>query len=237
MKNILSEPLTDQFFANEFPGFNDPVTLADNVFDTRVPVVSMDLGIDVDRICELARSLIIPQHNRPSYPYEDYPRMKDWGVNPIISDGTLHLWLEDVYYKKFGPKVPYREAKGTAKEIQDILSSHGLNLRICAIASFPSGGYVGPHRDIQLTPHPLCYFYLPLYYPKGSELKIYPYGTVDIEVGKIYFMDQQNYVHAARNLSDELRYVLIGFLNSDQISSELTEKFIQAIREQYTVIN
>lgn len=230
------DQLTKQFFSNDFPGFHTPVKIEDQILTTDVPVIELDFSIDFGLLLPIEDciQLNVPKNVREVYPYEDYRRISGWSLEPLWSDGTVVPAIKDVYYKKFWGAVPFNQAPPLATKIKSMLTTLGFNVTLCWISAFEAGGYVRPHRDILIRPHPLSYFWLPLNYPKGNQLKTYPYGTVDVTAGRMYLLNQENYTHAVMNDSDETRYALLGYFDPN-ISEPLRKTIQQAITQQYTI--
>ena len=231
------DQLTKQFFDNKFPGFNHSVQLGDHVLDTNVPVVELDLGIDLSKILtlDICEQLTINPNIRPSPLYEVSPRMTNWNIESLWSDGSVAIGLKDIYFQKYFDPVQYKEVIPEASDVKDVLFSLGFDVAQCSISLFGPNGYVRPHRDIHFERYPLAYFWIPLNNPTGSEFKSYPYGTIDAKPGYIYLFNQCNFVHAVVNNSQENRYALLGYF-SHNIPDGLANTIEQAIKEQYNTI-
>jgi hypothetical protein len=222
------DQLINEFFNNKFPGLTEPVLIPTDPLAANLPVLEVSMGIDVSELLEISKDIHIEIVDRPIYPYESEPRIQGWGMQVLWSDGTVVPWIKDLYYKTFPDAIPQKLAHGVGKEIQSKLASAGITAKVCWLSKFSPGGYLRPHRDFGLNPKPLSYFWLPLNAPVGSELKIYPTGTVDITLGNLYLLNQDNYTHAVVNYSNEDRYVLLGHL-TDEISPILQSNIHSSI--------
>lgn len=222
------DQLTKNFYNDSFQGFTESVILADPILATRVPIVEVPLNLDNDLMLSLARNIAIEPMRRPSYPYETYPRFKGWNMQVLWSNNFNNTLLIDIYYKKTADPVENKSADILAKPIQNYLISQGIDCNMCVLSVFEPDAYLRPHRDIGLNPTPLNYFWLPLNNPAGSELRIYPYGTVNVNLGSMYLLNQENFVHSAVNNSSERRYVLFGHLTniSEKFESIVTESIV-----------
>jgi hypothetical protein len=243
--------LTKEFFDKDFPKFNQRVHIPEHIFATPVPIVELELGIDVDKILSIAKTIPVDDYvsvidinpaptvdklhsNRSWENYEN--RIHGWQDTFLWSDGGDIQHLEDIYYKKPRPSFPIIEISDAGQQIRDILSQAGLNINLCTLSVFGPKGYCKPHRDIGLVDLPLAYFWIPLNFPNGSDLKIYPSGYVDVKLGNVYLLNQENFTHAVKNdNSMDYRYVLFGFLKP-VISEEFYNTVYQAISQQYTII-
>lgn len=233
-RTIRLDQLTKQFFDNKFPGFNKTVHLEDHVLKTNVPVVELDFGINFSKILSVHKLSIGPI-NRNIAPYELKPRIVNWNIETLWSDGTVSPIVKDIYYEKYVEEVPIKAVIAEAVDVKTTLTLLGFDVNLCWISSFDAGGYVRPHRDIQFKRYPLTYFWIPLNSPTGSELKSYPYGTIDSMPGRIYLLNQANFVHAVVNRSKHVRYALLGYFSHD-IPDSLANTIEQAIKEQYNTI-
>jgi hypothetical protein len=231
------DQLTKDFFAGEFPGFTEQITLADHVLANNVPVVEVDLNISFPTLFPIddCKKLAIPANIRQIFAYELEPRIVGWGLEVLWSDGTVVPALKNIYNKQFFDAVPYKQVVPEARLVKDTLTNIGFDVRLCWISSFAPGGYERPHRDIALKTHPLTYFWIPLNHPAGADIKSYPYGSIKVNLGSMYLLNQENFIHAVYNNSNETRYALLGHFDQT-ISASLADKILQAIKAQYKTI-
>ncbi len=229
------DQLLEDFYSNKFNGFNSHITLTDNILNTPVPVVELSLGIDTAYLLELAKKIPLDLMNRPTYPYELQPRFQGWNIQLLWSHNFKNTLISDVYYKKLDKPIEDKSADNLAKPIQDYLTTVGLDCKLCVLSVFDANGYVRPHRDIGLNNTPLDYFWIPLNNPTGSQLRIYPYGTVEVTLGNIYLLNQEQFVHSVVNFSEETRYVLIGHLTN--VSTKFKSLITQSIQSNYLTNN
>jgi len=225
------DPLVKDFFQNTFPGFHSDVVVENDVLLTNVPVVSLPLDIDVGELLDLVKTIPLDFVKRKIYPYEQFPRIQEWYQKALWSNGNVSPIMDDVYYKKSCSPFEAVLPDNKSNQIKEILSNLGISIDLCMISVIGANGYIRPHRDINLIKHPLAYFWLPLNNPLGNELKIYPYGTVDVQLGNLYLLNQKNFVHSVINTGNETRYVLIGWIND--ISDELQKLVKQSIISSY----
>jgi hypothetical protein len=224
------DPLVKDFFQNQFSKVSN-IALEDDILMTNVPIVSLPLNVNVNLILDLIKQLPTEPVIRNIYPYENFPRIQGWSQQFLWSDGTVEPIMNDIYYKKSSSPIPTLEPNDIALQIQTLLSNIGISVNMCAISNLEPNGYIRPHRDINLLKYPLGYFWLPLNNPPGNELKIYPYGTVDVTLGNLYLLNQKNFVHAVINNSTETRYVLIGWIET--VSDELKSCIKNSINLMY----
>lgn len=232
MRGIHLDQLLKEFLQNDFVGFMDNVVVdSSNVLATSVPVVELELGLDVNYLTNLIRKIPTDPTVRKNYPYEEFPRYADWEMKLLWAENYQTHILTDIYYKKVCEKTPHQSPDDTSKPIKDYLSLFQITIPYCVLSIFKPGGYLRPHRDIGLNPTPLNYFWLPINNPSGSSLKIYPYGNVDIKLGNMYLLNQENFVHSAVNFSNEDRIVLVGHI--DNYTDQFKNLILQSIAKMY----
>lgn len=229
--------LTD-FFSEKHPGFNKEVIISQNVFATNLPIVELDLNLNVN---EILKDLTGFTHDTPidrQLPYEPVPRVRGWGVTDLWLDTptTKYPYLVDLYYKKYytGDLLSAIPKDGT-KYPNIINQLGGINISRCRASIITAGGYLYPHRDISLNQTPMNYMWIPLNNPVGSELGVYPLGKIHTKLGCGYLLNQENYVHAVINNSSITRNVLVCYL-SDEQPSAFVDLVTQSIKQQYKVI-
>lgn len=211
------DPLAKEFFTNNFPGYNDTVTVNENnLLSNRVPFVDLDMDIDTESIIKIAKELAEEHtelHERKKYDSEDYKRVDKVSSLLLWSDGKKEGWISDIYYKKRAPNYPVKELTEKTRSIKDLLTKSGIDATLCWLHSLEPGGYFRPHRDIKLDSTPLDYFWIPLNDVPGSQLRSYPYGEISTKVGKAYLLNNDDYVHGVFNNGEETRYVLLGHID------------------------
>jgi hypothetical protein len=227
-----------EFFTEKHPGFNKEIKINPNVFSTNLPIIELNLNLNVDNIL---KDLSDFDHDTPinrQLPYESVPRVRGWGVTDLWleSPTTKYPYLMDLYYKKYYdgdvlPAIPKDE-----KKYPNIISQlSSINIDRCRASVVTAGGYLYPHRDICLSSTPMNYMWIPLNNPVGSELGVYPIGKIQTKLGYGYLLNQENYVHAVINNSSVTRHVLVCYL-SDEQSPEFIDLVTQSIKQQYRVI-
>ena len=96
-----------------------------------------------------------------------------------------------------------------------------LSLRIMRLQPH---GWIRPHIDRSDVVNGLCYFWIPLHEFQPC-LKTFPFGWLQHSFGNMYLFNQNSYVHAAVNQSNQPRYVLIGRFNPDTVPSQLLNQY------------
>ena len=225
------DPLAKDFFLNTFPGITTGIDIQDDILTTEAPVVELPLDVDVQTLLQLVKDIPTDPTKRKLYPYENWPRIQGWHHKMLWSDGTVCPIMDDVYYKKQCAPVPLIEPNGVEQLVKEQINKLGINPNMCMLSVLHPDGYIRPHRDINLLDKHLGYFWLPLNNPPGNELKIYPYGTVDVTLGNLYLLNQNSFTHAVVNNSSEMRYVIVGWF--DQVSAELDQLIRTSIAAQY----
>lgn len=235
------DKLTQDYFNTEFLGLEN-VTLEENVFQTKVPFVELEYNLDVVYLLDLCLKIQGNEVGRrpgKAGQYQDQPRWKGWHCHNLLWNyGHQATTMDDIYSKKLGAVAELKEPKDETLAIQEYFLDRGLDFRLIMNFLLEPNSYLRPHRDIGLNPNPLLYCWIPLTNPKGSELKFYPYGNVDIKLGNVYLFNQENFVHAVRNKNQDLpRYSLLGYLDPETISPKFKQQVTDAIQNQYLTNN
>jgi hypothetical protein len=230
--------ITRDFFTQPHPGFKDRVTIdPTNVLGTPVPIVELDLGLDVDRMLEDARKVEIIDHIRAPNPFAKEPRYQGWqlislwNLYPARKLPHIPSMLTAKFDEAVAPVLP--KDHNLLGNIIDEFDRVGLPFRRVIVTVMKPGAYVSPHRDISFSISPLNYVWIPLNYPKGSHFGVFPKGEIPIKLGSVYLLNQENFPHCVANESDELRYVLAGWLDTPYITKDFIDLAEKNIREQY----
>lgn len=230
------DQLTKEFFHNDFPGFKDRVVIdQDNLLGSRVPFIELELDIDAGNILNIIKDLSeedIELHERKQYKGENQKRVTNVTSKLLWSDGKKEGWINDIYYKKRAPNYPIKEPTEETKQIKDLLRQFGINATLCWLHSLEPGGYFRPHRDVKLDPTPLDYFWIPLNDVPGAQLRSYPYGEIRVQTGNAYLLNTDDFVHGVYNGGNEIRYVLLGHINS-HISDKIKTLIVQNLNKTY----
>lgn len=232
------DKLTQDFFETKFPGFNDQVNIADNVFQTPVPVVELEYNLDVDlllKYCLDIKGNEIGNRQGKIQGYQKEPRWKGWDCHNLLWNyGYQSTHMLDIYNKKLDVPPPIKHPDEQETKIRKYFLDRGLDFRLLMNMSLGPSSYLRPHRDISFDPNPLLYCWIPLTNPAGSELKFYPCGNVNIKLGNVYLFNQENFVHAVRNTNKDLpRFSMIGYLDSQAVTDEFKHQVVNAIHQQY----
>jgi hypothetical protein len=230
--------VTKDFFTRPHPGFQDKITIDDsNVLGTNVPIVELDMGLNVDIMLEDARRVEIIDHVRAPNPFAKEPRYMGWQL--------ISLW--NLYPARKLPHIPSMvsakfdetEAPILPKDpsrLGNIINEFdriGLPLRRVIVTVMKPGAYVSPHRDISFSKSPLNYVWIPLNYPAGSHFGVFPKGEIEINLGSVYLLNQENFPHAVANDSNEYRYVLAGWLDMPHVTKNFLDLAKNSIQTQY----
>lgn len=234
------DKLTLDYFNNDFPGwdYSKPVEIAENPYWTEVPVVELDLDLDVEYLRHLAKGFDPKDYGtqtREHGSYQKEKRIVGWECNKILwNHGNRPTYAHDIRNYKLADKLEIIKPDVQEKALEDYLISKGLNFKVLLHMQLIPNSYLRPHRDFSDN-WPLLYAWIPVNYPEGSELRFYPLGTVPITEGKVYLFNQYHFVHAIRNTNPELiRDCIIGHLDENiQDTPEWRQRVIDAINEQY----
>ena len=229
--------LTLDFFNNPHPGFVKKVVILDDIFATDVPVVELDLKLDTTAI--LTEALSIGKFNelvRPTFNYEQEKRVNNWHKIHVYQTESMNAQR---YYTNLSEKIVGTESlpvvnanKTNYKSLFDQLDLWGITVDWCHMMKLGPQGWLTPHRDINNNMQPLRYFWIPLNWPEGNKLGVYPIGDIKINVGSMYLLNQRDYVHSVINLGNQDRYILNGMFNVPT-STEFKDLVNTSINQQY----
>lgn len=99
-----------------------------------------------------------------------------------------------------------------------------IQLESIRIMKLEPQGWIRPHRDRTRVCYGLCYFWIPLH-EFAPCLKIFPHGWLQHELGNMYLFNQNSYVHAAVNQSNQDRYVMIGRFDPAHVPGTLLNQY------------
>lgn len=233
----LPKILTD-FFSNTHGGYKKDVVLRDNIFSTNLPIVELDLGIDVDAVLSDLTGFIQNNPIDRKDGYDLVPRIRGWAVTDVwvSEDTTLYPYIVDLMSKKYNEAFPIPAIpKNYIKYPNIIKELSSMNVTRCRFSTLQPWGYLYPHRDIRLNPRPIDYLWIPLNNPAGSRLGVYPVGEIHTKIGCGYLLNQENYIHAVWNNTDIERKVLVCELGEDQ-PLEFISLVTDSIKSQYKVV-
>jgi len=226
--------LTLDFFSNPHPGFHKTVTIFDDVLVTDVPIVEIPIKLDTESILsDIITNGEFNPHVRPKFNFEKIDRISNWHKAHLYQteDIEQYRYCTNLSEKILGDEVlpAINVDQKMHRSFIDQLDKIGLVLKWCHIMQLGPGGYLTPHRDLNSNQHPLNYFWIPLNWPEGSKLGVYPIGEVKINLGSIYLLNQKNYVHSVANFGNQNRYILNGMfkLPIDQKFSDLVRNNIK----------
>jgi len=104
---------------------------------------------------------------------------------------------------------------------------HGLK-----IAKLEPGGYLEPHKDPLMMSDTMIHIWIPLHSSQAN-LKIWPSGLLHHQVGSVYMLNNQSFVHSIANFDTEPRYVVLAKIDPTKTSSELVAKIRTALKQQW----
>lgn len=230
--------ITTDFFTKPHPGFKNKFKLnSDDILSTNVPIVELNLGLDVKSMVEEVKNIEIMDHIRAPNPFVKEPRYQGWKL--------VTLW--NLYPARKLPHIPSMLTGRFDEQVAPVVEKDyekfgkiisefdrvGLPFRRIIVTVMKPGGYVSPHRDIAFSKTPLNYCWIPLNYPKDANFGVFPYGKVEVNLGSVYLLNQENFPHCVANNSDEYRYVLAGWLDNPYIPTDFLNLVENNIQEQY----
>lgn len=229
--------LTLDFFNNPHPGFIKKVVIQNDILATDVPIVELDLKLDTSAILNEVLSVgEFDQLIRPTHTYEKEKRISNWYKKHVYQTETMN---DQRYYTNLSEKIVGTELLPTVnankteyKSLFSQLNQWGIEVDWCHLMKLEPQGWLTPHRDINNNMQPLRYFWIPLNWPEGNKLRIYPIGDVKVKVGSMYLLNQRDYIHSVLNLGNQNRYILNGMFNILP-ENEFKDLIDTSIKQQY----
>ena len=240
--------LTKQFFQADFPGWQpgqDFDTVWQSFWTTKeVPIVELDLRLDVTSSCdwiEQNQQRFAQAWNTRQFTQHYQTLGQSWFKQPH-SQGRQDLQITGVYpqRRKLLDHAAWtefdREERDThndaVPDIRDQLERQGFSIYSMKIARLDPGGYLEPHKDTLVSDLTMTHLWIPLN-QTANNLKIWPYGMVQHQVGSVYLLNNQSFVHAIANFDQQPRYVITAKLDPEKTSAELVAKIRTALKQQW----
>lgn len=241
-------PLTEQFFQADFPGWQPRLSFdqvwADFWTTREIPIVELNLGVDTASSCQWI------QDNKQKFAqawhqtqYDQHWRElgQDWFRLPH-SQGRWDLQITGQYpqrrklldsgaWQEFDHQLRVMH-EDAVPDLRAQLAQHGMSIYSMKIARLDPGGYLEPHKDTLTSKQTMTHVWIPLN-PAVDNLKIWPWGMLRHQVGAVYLLNNQSFMHAIANTGAEPRYVVTAKLDPEKTSPELVAKIRAAVKQQW----
>lgn len=225
-----------EFFNNPHPGFHKKIEIPeDNIFKVNLPAITLNLNLNTEKILgdliNFNHNPILDRHNT----YDLTPLACGWNVTDIWlnSPSTLYPYFSDWYYQKFYEMETLDTISKNITLYPNLINElKFMNVSRCRVSRLAPKGYLCPHRDIKKTETPMNYLWIPLDNIEYSKLGVYPIGSIELKLGNGYLLNQENFVHAVLNDSDQIRYAMVCELEDEQ-PQEFINLVLESIKEQY----
>jgi hypothetical protein len=236
---------TKDFIDNDFPGYTVSTVLKESNFwkNKIIPFVQVDLNLntlDTYNWC-LANKNLFEQNYTQNYAAR---KQQDLGHSWFSQNHSENWTTVRLIYSTM-QKENLVQSGEKSREIENDfaynfnvdlinqLENFGFKIKSFQIMKLAAGGWVQPHIDPPLIDgHRMEYFWIPLHSLEPS-VKIYPYGFLKPKLGSMYFFNNCSFVHCVINQESIDRYVAIGRIYVDKISSSLKQKIFQNYLNQW----
>jgi hypothetical protein len=240
--------LTRQFFQADFPGWQprqDFDTVWQSFWTTReIPILELDLRLDVASSCDWIdqnQQQFVQAWNTRQVNHHYQTLGQGWFKQPH-GQGRNDLQITGVYpqRRKLLDHTAWTEFdheerdmhEDAVPDIRDQLEQLGFSIYSMKIASLEPGGYLEPHKDTLVSNQTMTHLWIPLN-QTADNLKIWPYGMIQHQVGSVYLLNNQSFVHAIANFDQQTRYVITAKLDPEKTSAELVAKIRTALKQQW----
>tara|TARA_R110000868_G_C10842311_1_gene760160 strand:+ start:570 stop:1304 length:735 start_codon:yes stop_codon:yes gene_type:complete len=242
--NKLTKDFHDAKFSGFVPDFSYEHCIAQFWKSKTVPFIDtkIDLSIDTtykwllnnDHLFVNHHSLIdIDKHiEKLNAGWFTSPRQSNWTTIGVFGTGYKNTSLIDngipIEFNTVQPTYPDAAAALVNQFTQ-------LNLPIfrAQIARLAPGGWVQPHLDNYGTNDPkMTHCWVPLH-DSNDSIKVYPFGDIPHKAGRIYLLNNMNFLHSIVNMDSKPRYVALLKLKHSDISDSLWEHLQTLIKEQW----
>lgn len=225
---------TQKFLQTDFEAYknqSDPVTVTDSLQTTQIPAVPVSLRLDLlEQIYTQAQAS--EQDFQPTVTgslfraWYRQPRSSGWHELTIKESQQPHQFAmaHNAAHTVARPQSKITKNTKLGQISMQLFSDLDIQLESLRIMKLEPQGWIHPHRDRTQVSYGLCYFWIPLH-EFAPCLKIFPHGWLQHELGHMYLFNQNSYVHAAVNLSDQDRYVMIGRFDPGRVPATLLNRY------------
>lgn len=241
-------PLTEQFFQAEFPGWQprkDLDTVWSQFWTNRdIPILELNLDLDTkssQQWIEQNQHRFSQAWHQAQYDQRSIDLGQAWFTQPH-SQGRWDLQITGSYpqRKKLLDNEPWTEFdhqqrimhEDAVPDLKSQLSALGFAVYSMKIARLDPGGYLEPHRDALISAETMTHLWIPLN-SAAANLKIWPWGLLEHRMGSVYLLNNQSFVHAIANRGTDPRYVVTAKLDHQKTSPELVAKIRAALQQQW----
>jgi hypothetical protein len=232
---MIATAFTKEFLQADFDCYRnqfDKIHITDCLRTTKVPAVP------ISGLCQSTLNEIYYQSQRSDNKFQTTVTQllfNSWHLPPR-SSGWTELTIKEsnqsyqISLRHDPSQLVQRPESVATKNIkllqlsEQLFDSLPAQIQSLRIMKLQPDGWVGPHIDRTNDVYGLCYFWIPLH-EFAPCLKIFPYGWLQHQFGNMYLFNQNSYVHAVVNHSNQDRYVMIGRVQPDRISKNIMNQY------------
>jgi hypothetical protein len=227
---------TQQFFDLNFAPYKnlvENISVTDQLHTTRVPICPIDIDKDIlqkiyNYLCIIDHKFIPnPHHSRHKHDWADPARSYNWDQIVVRQRTTaykLHIPTENNTFE-IGNEIlgdVYLE-----QLVDQLLAPLGVKFYTIKITKLGPHGWVSPHMDAVAKDLGLGYAWIPLHeFP--TCLKIFPWGWLQHQFGKMYLFNHSRYVHAVHNPVGKSRLVILCSFDTEAVSSTILDQYFKS---------
>ena len=229
--------LTQDFHSAEFSGFKPTVSyeqVTGNFWQSSyLPFLDTGIDFEVDSSYQwlLDHQEYFEKDSRTEYFkltsnwFQDPPAVDWYCCNIFGSNKGNDIHPDDTITNYHPDAFP---------DLQLQIQKFNLPVTRLAVFKLSPGGYVQPHADTRYGPYKggINHVWLPLH-DFAQSLKIYPYGYVQHQTGRMYLLNNPNYVHSVANYEPTARYVALMTIDYHNLDTVLESQFFESARRQW----
>jgi hypothetical protein len=224
---------TQQFFDLNFEPYRnlvENISITNQLHTTRVPICPVDLDRDILQkiykyLCSIDHAFTAnPHHSHNKHDWADPLRSHNWQQLVIRQKPALYKLRAPTSSSTFEISNDSFGDVHLEQLLDQLLAPLNVYFHTIKIAKLDKRGWVAPHMDATANDLGLCYSWIPLH-EFSPCLKLFPWGWLQHEFGKMYLFNHSRYVHAVYNPVDKPRLVIQGIFAPEKVSSGLLEQY------------
>ena len=226
---------TSKFLSSDFTNYINQfveINITDLLHTTKIPAMPVSglVAPLLTQIYNLAVSNTIEFQNTISGSlfnnWYSQPRSSGWSELAIIESVQRYRYqlLHDRLQTIDKPDSTVTKNQRLKNLCQDLLTPLNIKIQSLRLMKLQPQGWVRPHIDRSNFVNGLCYFWIPLH-DFNPCLKVFPFGWLQHQFGNMYLFNQNSYIHAVHNDTDQDRYVMIGRFDPMHVPEQLLTQY------------
>ena len=209
------------------------ILVTDQLQSTRVPICPIDINKDTlkkiyNYLGTIDHKFIPnPHHSRLTHNWADPLRSHNWEQLVIKHKTTSYKLRVPTENNTFEISNEILGDVYLEQLVDKLLSPLDVKFYTIKVTKLGPYGWVAPHIDATAKDIGLGYAWIPLHeFPNC--LKIFPWGWLQHQFGKMYLFNHSRYVHAVNNSVDKSRFVILCSFDLETVSPTILEQYSQS---------